>query len=567
MTTSTDRVKEAYASIRAGWREGVWIELFPEEVSLAVAAEIDRTVGRGELLPLAGLVGAVKDNIDMAGAPTTAGCPAYSYAPNADATSVARLREAGLVIIGKTNLDQFATGLVGTRSPYGAPACASDPTRISGGSSSGSAVAVAVGFVDVALGTDTAGSGRVPAAFNGIVGTKPTRGLVPNSGVVPACPTIDCVSVFARTVALATLALAVMTGPDEIDPLSRAWTADAPRALPPSPTIAIPDESALQYLEEDQRTEFTSAIGRLERIGATVCTVDVTDLLDAGARLYGGAFVAERYASVGKFVDAHPGDVDPVVGPLVAAASAFTAADLVVASMANAASRLRARSLFDQADALMLPTVGGHPTFDEVAADPIGVNTRLGHFTTFCNLLDLAAVSVPVPPTAGGPSTFGITFFATAFGDQVLADLAARYLDEPPPPVALSPGAPVVVVGAHLSGQPLNHQLTSRGARLLATTHTAAKYRLFALPTTPPKPGLVASGAGGAAIEVEVWELPPARYADFIAEVSPPLSIGQVELADGTLLPGFVLSAHVAPLGTFEITHLGGWRAHLAAVR
>jgi allophanate hydrolase len=559
MRTSTERVRAAYAAIRGAGCDEIWINLAAEAGALAEAADVDRRVAAGVDLPLAGYVGAVKDNIDLVGLPTTAGCPAFAYDPKASATCVERLVEAGVVFIGKTNLDQFATGLVGTRSPFGGLPSARDSRRISGGSSSGSAVAVALGIVDFALGTDTAGSGRVPAAFNGIVGMKPTRGLVPTTGVIPACASFDCVSIFATTVALATEALAVIIGPDGIDPGARPFPPDAPLGRGPTCTVAIPDADLLATLDDATRAGFAAAVARLEAIGAATRAVDVTPLLEAGTLLYDGAFVAERYAAVGTFIDAHPDEVDPVVGAIISAGRTVTAAQYTNDVATLAAARLAAHSALAEVDALMLPTVAEHPTFEEVAADPRGVNGRLGRFTTFCNLVDLSAIAVPVS------STFGVTFFAAAFGDQAIADLGAAFLGEALPP-ALTDGAPLVVVGAHLVGQPLNHELTTRGGRRVAATTTSPNYRLYALATNPPKPGLVRTGeAGGVAIEVEVWALPPARFADFVATIPPPLAIGEIELVTGERLPGFVVGATTPPDAVEEITAFGGWRAYVAS--
>jgi allophanate hydrolase len=511
-------------------------------------------------------VGAVKDNIDVAGFATTAGCPAFGYTPARHATAVGRLLEAGLVIIGKTNLDQFATGLVGTRSPYGAPSAVSDARRISGGSSSGSAVVVAHGIVDIALGTDTAGSGRVPAAFNGIVGLKPTHGFVPATGVVPACPSFDCVSVFARTVDLAAKSVALAGGLDDEDPFGREWPPDAPRGLGARPVVALPGPHVLEALDAEGQRAFGRAVERLLSLGMEVRIVDLEPMIDVGARLYGSPLLAQRYYSVGKFIESHFDEVDPVVREIISGGSSFRASELVDEIVRLNAAKRMAMKVFSEVDAVMLPTVAVHPTFGEVAADPTGVNTRLGRFTAFCNLLDCAAIAVPVEPESPALSpTFGVSFFAPAFCDQVVVDLGADFMgEERTTTVTATRGARVVVVGAHLEGQPLNGQLTARGARLVAKTATSPWYRLFALDTVPPKPGLVRVATEvGRSIEVEVWEIPPARYAAFVEDVVPPLALGQIELVDGTMLPGFVLAAHSAPGNAVEITQFGGWRSYL----
>ncbi|MDX6335887.1 MAG: allophanate hydrolase [Streptosporangiaceae bacterium] len=386
----------------------------------------------GDRLPLAGLAAAVKDNIDVAGMPTTAGAPSYSYLPGQDATSVARLRAAGAVVLGKTNLDQFATGLAGTRSPYGAVRNAWDPARISGGSSSGSAVAVALGLADIALGTDTAGSGRVPAALNGIVGVKPTRGTIPATGVVPACRTLDCVTVFARTLDLARRAVAEVSGPDGRDPLARAIP-DSPAPAPAGGDgrtlrIAVPMPAQLQDLAGGWADAFAAAVERLRLAGAVIVPIDIQPMLDAAALLYGGAFVAERYAAVGAHIRAHADligtGLDPTVAQIILDAAAPTAADyfadrerldFLAAAAAGAMSGL---------DALLTPTTTGHPTIAEALADPVPVNSRLGRYTSYANLLDMAAVAVPAGTAGGLP--FGVMLTGPAGSDDRLAEIAAR---------------------------------------------------------------------------------------------------------------------------------------------
>ncbi len=433
----------------------------------------------------------------MAGLPTTAGAPSYEYRPARDATSVARLRAAGAVVLGKTNLDQFATGLVGTRSPYGAVRNAWDQERISGGSSSGSAVAVALGLVDVALGTDTAGSGRVPAALNGIVGVKPTRGVIPCTGVVPACRSLDCVTVFARSVSLARRAVAVMAGPDGVDPLatllgsrprggwrprSAAAGADADQIR-----LAVPLPAQLAGLADGWAEAFESAVARLRAVGAEVADVDIAPLLEAASLLYGGSFVAERYTAVGDHVREHAeligGDLDPVVATIILDAAQHGAADYFADRERLDRLAARAADALDGCDALLTPTTTRHPTITEVRDDPVGVNARLGTYTNFANLLDLAALAVPAGTVAGLP--FGIMLTGPAGSDARLAEIAAR-CDQA--------DVDLLVVGAHLSGQPLNHELLAAGGALLGPAATAPAYRLYALDTQPPKPGLVRVG-------------------------------------------------------------------------
>ncbi|MET7473945.1 allophanate hydrolase [Streptomyces sp. NPDC005648] len=542
------RVHAAYARIEAVDRPEIWIDLRPRPEVEAEARAIDERVAAGERLPLAGRLFAAKGNIDVAGLPTTAGCPSYAYEPEADAPVVARLRAAGATVLGTTNLDQFATGLVGTRSPYGAVRGAHDPTRISGGSSSGSAVAVALGLVDFALGTDTAGSGRVPAAFNGIVGLKPTRGLVPTTGVVPACASLDCVTVFARTLPEAEQALAHMTAPPA-------------RALPPLPQrapgpwrIAVPRPGQLGELDEGWAEAYEAAVDRLRRAGADIHTLDLTPFTEAAAMLYEGAFVAERYTAVGAFVDKAITDgaegLDPTVAGIITRARDIPAHQLYADTDRLAALRAHALAELSDADALLLPTAPGHPTLADVAADPLGANARLGRFTNSTNLFDLAAVAVPGGEVNALP--FGVMLIGPAFTDERLARIAAL----------LQPETRLAVVGAHLTGQPLNPQLLALGARLDRTTTTAPLYRLHALRTDPPKPGLVHVGEGGAEIEAEVWRLPAEGLGRFLTALPRPMALGSVELADGTSVPGFLCEPS-ALTNAEDITSYGSWRTYV----
>ncbi|MFG3290671.1 allophanate hydrolase [Streptomyces sp. NPDC048179] len=555
MSSTVSRVRAAYARIEAVDRPEIWIDLRPREEVEAEARTIDERVAAGERLPLAGRLFAAKGNIDVHGLPTTAGCPAYAYEPEADAPVVARLRAAGAIALGTTNLDQFATGLVGTRSPYGAVRNAIDPARISGGSSSGSAVAVALGIVDLALGTDTAGSGRVPAAFNGIVGLKPTRGLVPTAGVVPACASVDCVTVFARTLPEAEQALWYVT--------QHQWyvTQHPDRPLPPLPQrlpgpwrIAVPPLAQLGELDEGWAEAYEQAVARLAASGATIQPLDLTPFTEAAAMLYDGAFVAERYTAVGAFIDksiSSGGEgLDPTVAGIITRARDIPAHRLFTDQDRLAALRTRALAELSDADALLLPTAPGHPTLAEVAADPLGANARLGRFTNSTNLFDLAAVAVPAGEVNGLP--FGVMLIGPAFTDDRLATIAR----------ALEPRVSLAVLGAHLTGQPLNPQLLALGAVLDRTTTTAPTYRFYALGTTPPKPGLVHVDEGGAAIEAEVWSLPPEGLGRLLAALPRPMTLGSVELADGTSVPGFLCEPS-ALADAEDITHHGGWRNYL----
>lgn len=419
------RVAEAYASIAAADRTEVWTTLRPEaEVAAEVAAVLDR-VAAGEELPLAGLLCAVKNNIDVAGIPTTAGCPAYVYQPEADAPAVARLRAAGAVVLGATNLDQFATGLVGTRSPFGAVRHATVPERISGGSSSGSGVAVALGFVDFALGTDTAGSGRVPAAFHGLYGVKPTRGRAPTVGVVPACASLDVVTVFDRDLKRGARVAELMAGPDRRDPLScRPRVGSGRLASGAVEVLGVASAAGLGELAPGWVAAYRGEVERWQGCGVEVVEVDLTDLLAAARLLYEGAFVAERYAAVGEFIDAHSDAVDPIVGAIIAGARDIPAWQWCADTQRLDGYRLAAGDLFDRIDALLLPTTTWHPTLAEVAADPVGVNASLGRFTNFVNLLDLAAVAYPAGEVDGLP--FGVQLIGPAFSDRALVSAIAR---------------------------------------------------------------------------------------------------------------------------------------------
>ncbi|NUP50369.1 MAG: allophanate hydrolase [Catenulispora sp.] len=539
--SAVSRVQAAFARLREADRPEAWISLRAEPETLTEAEAIDCRVGDGEYLPLAGTVFAVKDNIDVTGLPTTAGCAAFAYSPSADAEAVARLRAAGAIVLGKTNMDQFATGLVGSRSPYGTVRNAWDPDRISGGSSSGSAVTVALGIVDFALGTDTAGSGRVPAALNGIVGLKPTRGLVPTGGVVPACRSLDCVTVFAPDLVLARRALAVL-----------APSARGP-ALPGTPRVAVPRPDQLTGLAAGWSEAFGAAVARMRSCGVDVVEADVSPLLEAATLLYDGAFVAERYAAVGDFIDKHPdADLDPTVAAVIRAGATRTAAELFAdRERLNALAETGLR-VFDSCDALLTPTTTWHPTLAEVAADPVGANSRMGRYTNFANLLDLAAVAVPAGFVEQLP--FGVMLTGLAGHDGALAELAARFA---------APPVQIAVFGAHLRGQPLNRQLVTLGGSLVEAVGTAPGYRLFALATTPAKPGLVRVASQGSAIPGELWSLPAAGFAELIATLPAPMTIGAVNLSDGRTVPGF-LCEPAALESAVDITTAGGWRAHLA---
>lgn len=572
--SAAERVRAAYAAIEAAARPEIWITLRPFADALADAEAVDAA---DRSLPLAGLVAAVKNNIDVAGIATTAACPGYAAGPAAeDATAVARLRAAGAVIIGATNLDQFATGLVGTRSPHGAVRDARRPTHISGGSSSGSAVAVALGLVDIALGTDTAGSGRVPAALQGIVGIKPTLGVVPTDGVIPACRSYDCVTVFARDIGTAEAAVGVIAGG------ARGFPADAPLTAPPAPRVAVPH--ALPELGHEWAMAFRAATDRLAAHGAEIVEIDLGPFLDAARLLYDGGLVAERHEAVGVFVDAHRGapQLDPTVAGIITAAGTVPATRLLADR--TRLSELTAAAMAELSDchALLIPTTTGHPTIEEVNADPVGVNSRLGTYTNFCNLMDLCAVAVPSGTDSQG-GQFGVSVVARAGADALALEVARMVMmgtdgvalpgaasvaapETPWPARAGLPTAALLVVGAHLRGQPLAWQLDERGARWCGPARTAPRYRLARLDTDPPKPGLARVGTGhGTAIYGELWLIGTAMLGDFLAALPAPMSLGQVTLADGTEVIGFGCTAEAWDAGQ-DITHHGDWPSYLRRV-
>ncbi|MEV6217257.1 allophanate hydrolase [Nocardia sp. NPDC051833] len=560
----TARVAAAYARIAEVDRPEVWITVRAQAEVTAEAAVIEQRLAAGEVLPLAGLLVAVKDNIDVTGIPTTAGCPEFAYTPTDTATSVQRLIDAGAVILGKTNLDQFATGLVGTRSPYGAVRNAHHPALIAGGSSSGSAAAVALGIADLGIGTDTAGSGRVPAALHGIVGIKASLGIIPTDGVVPACADYDAVTVFAGTVDLATRAAAIMAGPEPRDPRSRTWPADVRLAAPREPRLAVPDEANLTALSSRYRDAFDRTVAAATAAGVKIEPIDISGLLEAARLLYGGAIVAERYAAVGAFLETRPAGADPTVAAIITAAAATTGPAFAADLDALARARADALALVGSFDALLLPTTTEHPSIDAVAAEPVTINQRLGTYTNFCNLLDMAAVAVPGEPTATG-EPFGVMLVVPAFADQVAVDIAARLEGAAATPLLVDRGVDLAVFGAHLRGQPLNWQLDDLGARFVGSIQTTDAYRLTALDTTPLKPGLVRTAPGaGAPIVGELFRLSEAALGSFLAGLPAPMALTRIELADGRAVVGFT-ATHDATSTATDITEYGGWVTYLNA--
>jgi len=551
----------------------VWTLRLPAEAILAQARSVQARIAAGATLPLAGVPFAVKDNIDVGDWPTTAACPAFAYTPERSATVVERLVAAGAVLIGKTNLDQFATGLVGARSPYGAPRCVFNQAFVSGGSSSGSAVAVAAGLVAFSLGTDTAGSGRVPAAFNHLVGLKPSKGRWSTRGLVPACRSLDCISVFAADLAGAGLVDDVLAAFDAEDDYSRRAPQTPPVLSMDGLRFAIPlPDQRIFFGDSESETLYAAAVARLTAAGGTPVEVDIAPLLDAAKLLYSGPWVAERTAAVEPLLRATPSAIEPTVRAIVQSGLATTGVETFRGLYALEGYRRAAEAIWDVADVLFLPTAPTIYRLKTLKAEPLALNANLGLYTNFVNLLDLSALAVPAGFRADGTG-FGVTLVGPAFADRALLDLAARYLETFPmadtPPLDLTPhkpGVKLAVVGAHLGGMLLHWQLTSREARLVTATRTAPAYKLYAIAnSTPPKPALVHVGDGGSSILVEVYELDVEAFGSFTAEVPAPLAIGTVTLEDGTVVKGFVAEPRALD-GATDITALGGWRAYIASL-
>ena len=553
-------VRSIYARIRTEGERPVWITLVDEEDAIARASALEMRADKSEL-PLYGIPFAVKDNFNISGMPTTAGCAEFSYLADTTATAVKLLLDAGAILIGKTNMDQFATGLVGTRTPYGVCTSVFHPEYISGGSSSGSAVAVARGLVSFSLGSDTAGSGRIPAAFNQLVGVKPTRGLVSNSGLLPACRSLDCVSIFAETCADAACVLQVMRGADELDAYSRSLRPgeDAAPWAAPEFRFGVPTSESLEFFGDQHAEEnYRAAVSALERLGGTAVSFDYGEFRAAAALLYGGPWVAERLAAIEEFLSANFENMDPTVAKVIESGGAYSAVDGFRGQYRLQELKRDTAAVWARADFLLLPTAPTTYTIAEIAADPIELNSRLGYYTNFVNLLDLAAVAIPSGMRADGLPG-GVSLIGRAFSDDgllLIADKLHRELAKTlgasdrqlaaTPPVTPRAGPPgcilMAVVGAHLTGQPLHWQLTMRKARLVKTIKTHADYRLYVLPnSTPAKPGLVYSpGFGGAGIELEVWAMPEDTVGSFLNGIPAPLSLGTVRLKDGTSVKGFL---------------------------
>jgi len=556
-------IARSYQRIRDHDDPAIFISLRDENGAIAEAEAL--AAKDPSRLPLYGVPVAVKDNIDVAGLPTTAACPAFAYSPVRDATSVARLRAAGAIVIGKTNLDQFATGLVGVRSPYGIPRNPLREDLIPGGSSSGSAVAVSAGLVPLALGTDTAGSGRVPAMLNNIVGLKPSLGLISTSGVVPACRTLDCVSIFALTTDDAIAALGVMTGHDAADPYSRHRPLAPVTAFPANLRLGVPRNGQLIFFgDKASEQAYGDALDRWAALGATLVEFDLEPFYETARLLYEGPWIAERYLVIRDLLASSPDAIHPVTREITIAGARLTAADTFRALYRLQTLRAISEATFAELDAIVLPTAPTTYSTEQVLANPIELNSRLGTYTNFVNLLDLCGLAVPASIRADG-KPFGITLLAP--GETELG-VGSKHLPQPPlAPLPATPGSgeiAIAVVGAHLSGMALNGELTSLGGRLLEATKTAPDYRLYALNTTPAKPGMLRVEAGaGTPIELEIWALSAEAFGKFVAAIPPPLSIGTVRLADGRNVKGFIVEA--ADVGRAkDISSLGGWRAFAA---
>ncbi len=563
-------------------QHNIWIHLLSEEEQQPwLAALAGKTPAD---CPLWGVPFAIKDNIDLAGIPTTAGCEAFAHTPRESALVVQRLIAAGAIPVGKTNLDQFATGLNGTRSPWGPCHNSFDKDFISGGSSSGSAVALALGLVSFSLGTDTAGSGRVPACFNNLVGLKPTLGLLPATGMLPACRTLDCMSIFAFNADDANAVLAAAEGPAASDGYSRSNpfdnTARRYGCRRGALRVGIIAPAQLQFFgDEAYRQAYAQTLDSLGSQGFEWVEIDYAPFDEVARLLYEGPWVAERYLATLPLIAEQPDAVFPVVRDIIAAGAHPLATDLFQAQYRLQALRRDCTRQLAAVDCLLTPTAGRLFTIDEMLAEPVLRNSQLGYYTNFMNLLDMTSVAVPTAITPGG-LPFGVTLVGPAFSDRALLSIANRIQRDLPLPMgatALPQPASctdavgdramidVVVCGAHMAGLPLNWQLSERGAVLRERTSTAPRYRMYALAGGPPqRPGLILDEEAGASIEVEVWGIPASEFGSFVADIPAPLGIGKLRLADDRVLSGFICEP-CGIAGAREITQLGGWRAYVQA--
>jgi len=577
--TPAQTIARSFKRIRDHNDPAIFISLREEKDAIAEAETLAARKDASQL-PFYGVPIAVKDNIDVLGLPTTAACPAFAYSPSFDATAVARLRAAGAIPIGKTNLDQFATGLVGVRSPYGIPKNPLRADLLPGGSSSGSAVAVAAGLVPLALGTDTAGSGRVPALLNNIVGLKPSLGMISTAGVVPACRTLDCVSIFSLTVDDAVTALGAMTGPDGADPFSRDRPLGEITELPANLRLGVPRPGQLIFFgDKAQEAAYRDALKRFAALGATLVEFDMEPFYETARLLYEGPWVAERYLAIRNVLASSPDAIHPVTRDIIAPGARLTATETFSALYRLQVMRKVAERIMANFDAMVLPTAPTIYTTAQVLADPIVLNSRLGTYTNFVNLLDLCGLALPASFRPDG-LPFGITLLAPAGRDALLASIGrvfhadtrlgvgAKHTAQPP--LASLPASigrddiPIAVVGAHLSGMALNGELKALSGRLIEAATTAPDYKLYALDTVPPKPGMLRVEPGaGTPIKLEIWALSASAFGKFVAAIPPPLSIGTIRLADGRNVKGFIVEP-AALEGARDISAFGGWRAYMA---
>ena len=571
-------VEEVHARIAAVADPGIFIDILPKADALAAAAALGAF---DPARPLWGIPFAIKDNIDAAGRPTTAGCPAWEFIAEADAFVVAKLRAAGAILIGKTNLDQFATGLVGLRTPYGAPLNSVDPAIVPGGSSGGSGVAVGHGIVTFSLGTDTAGSGRVPAALNNIVGLKPTLGALSATGLVAACRTLDTISIFALTVDDAYAAFTAAAGYDVRDAYSKPIATLPLSAPPPAPIIGIPDASSIEFFGDDvQAASFAGAVAVLKAGGAKIVPIDFAPFYAVAAMLYDGAWVAERHSVIEGLLARDPDAVHPITAKIIRHAETLSATDAFRGFYRLEDLKRAAAPALAGLDLLCVPTIPTFYSVAQLAAEPIAFNNNLGTYTNFVNLMDMCGIAVPTAPrTDGRPGS--VTLLAAAGRDALTASVArtlevgvARNLGATPWPAPTPAPLPIgpedgmidiAVCGAHMSGLPLNHQLTSRGGRFMRAARSAPIYRFHALAGGPPeRPGMVRVASGGGAVALEIWRVPSAQIGSFLAGIPSPLGLGRVALEDGGSVIGFVCEA-AGIEGARDITALGDWRAHVAA--
>ena len=562
-------IEDVLGRIAAAGNDKVWISRVPDAVLRQQADALQARRDEIDSLPLYGIPFAVKDNIDVEGLATTAGCPGFAYKPAKSATVVRQLVEAGAIVVGKTNLDQFATGLVGVRSPYGVPRNPFDADYIPGGSSSGSAVAVSSGLVSFSLGTDTAGSGRVPAGFNNIVGWKPTPGLLSNEGTVPACASLDCVSVFALSCVDADLVRRTLMPPFPLVAFDRDFRFGVPKPL------EFFGDTAYAAL-------YAQAIDKLKTMGGTAVELDYASFAEAAQLLYAGPWVAERTAAVGAFIEKadKKAGVWPTTRDIILGGRKYSAVDAFEGQYKLKKLLARAEMAMSEVNFLALPTAGTIYTVADLDREPVRFNSNLGHYTNFVNFFNLSALALPFGFRPDG-LPFGITLIGHAHHDQELLEFGARWqravlltlgktASELPPPSAdpkvVEDRTMIAVVGAHMSGLPLNCQLTELGGRLESANRTAPHYQLYALQGGPPqRPGLVRVSDGGSAIELEVWSLPSGAFGHFVSKISPPLGIGTVMLEDGSSVQGFICETY-ATKGAHDITRFGGWRAYLKSL-